>query len=95
MKVLKPGREQKGWTTTATCTGAGNGDGGCGASLLVEQDDLYQTESHARDETTTYTTFRCAACGVETDLAKVPHNIAGDLPTKKAWFKQHNLPVPK
>lgn len=74
MKVLKPGREQKGWATEVKCSGKGNGNGGCGALLLVEQDDLYHTESHARDETTVYTTFRCCECGVQTDI-DVPPNI--------------------
>jgi len=90
MKVLKKGREQKGWTTKATCTGNGNGDGGCGAELLVEQGDLYQTSSSALGETTDYITFTCAACGVETDLAdtdgtrsRVPAHVWDKAPTKK------------
>lgn len=70
MKVLEKGREQKGWSATTTCTGKGNGDGGCGAKLLVEASDLYITQSHARDETESYVTFRCVECDVLTDLAK-------------------------
>ncbi len=42
MKVIKPGRPQKGWSHEFTCTGDGNGRGGCGAILLVEQEDLYE-----------------------------------------------------
>jgi len=72
MKVLKEGREQSGWSTEATCTGAGNGDGGCGAVLLVEAGDVYETTSWARDEQTSYATFCCMACGVETDLTPKP-----------------------
>lgn len=68
MKVLKPGREQKGWSIETTCTGDGNGGGGCGAELLVEQDDLYKTYRFCRDETDTFITFRCSECQVETDL---------------------------
>lgn len=82
MKVIKPGREQRGWSTEQVCTGKGNGNGGCGATLLVEQSDLYLTESHARDETTTYVTFRCSACGVETDLGdtwRVPDTVMRGL----------------
>jgi hypothetical protein len=56
MKILKKGREQKGWTREEICTGVGNGGGGCGAKLLVEQGDLFKTYSHARDETETFTT---------------------------------------
>lgn len=82
MKILEPGREQQGWSTEAVCTGAGNGNGGCGAKLLVEQSDLFRTESHARDETTTYTTFECAACKVWTDLKEsvVPGPVRRALP---------------
>lgn len=74
MKVLKAGREQKGWASKQECTGAGNGYGGCGAELLVEQADVFQTESHARDETTYYNTFKCCACGTWTDIPRVPFN---------------------
>lgn len=68
MKVLKEGRPQEGWAIEIECTGAGNKEGGCGALLLVERDDVFVTRSHARDETTTYNTFRCGACGVWTDI---------------------------
>lgn len=68
MEVLKPGRKQKGWSGTFKCTGGGNGEGGCGAELLVSDGDVYQTVSHARDETEHCKTFRCTCCGVETDI---------------------------
>lgn len=48
MKVLKPGREQTGWAREAECTGHGNGGGGCGALLLVERDDVYETSQTCR-----------------------------------------------
>jgi hypothetical protein len=79
MKILKPGREQTGWSVEAACTGSGNGMGGCGAILLVEETDLFKTESSCRDERTTFETFRCAACGVLTDLKGVPEKIKGKL----------------
>lgn len=85
MKVIEKGSGQEGWSTRASCTGSGNGLGGCGAKLLVEQSDLYVTTSHARDETTTYATFRCCECGVETDIKGVPKNITGALPKRLAW----------
>jgi hypothetical protein len=69
MKVLKPGREQTGWAHELKCTGNGNGGGGCGATLLVEQADVYKT--HVWDYGgghDTYNTFRCP-CGVQTDLS--------------------------
>lgn len=69
MKVLKKGRKQKGYSKERTCTGSGNGGGGCRAKLLVEEDDLYQTSSSCRDETEYYVTFRCPECYVETDIS--------------------------
>ena len=84
MKVLKPGREQKGWSKTFTCTGDGNGGGGCGAELLVEQGDLFKTFRHCRDETDVFITFQCTACEVLTDLKakdQPPYAITSLLPT--------------
>jgi len=60
MKVIKPGRPQRGWSKECKCSGKGNGGGGCGAVLLVEQGDLFQTQSNARDETTYYVTLSSA-----------------------------------
>jgi hypothetical protein len=81
MKVLEKGREQKGWSVEITCTGRGNGDGGCGAKLLVEQGDLFRTESHCRDETDVFTTFECPECKVWTDLKEfsAPSHVTGGL----------------
>jgi len=91
MKVLKPGRAQSGWSIETTCTGNGNGGGGCGAKLLVEQPDLFKTESWARDEKTTYVTFRCSACSVLTDLPdrSVPSSVTATLPSKRAWEERY------
>lgn len=79
MKVLKAGREQKGWATEAECTGSGNGNGGCGAVLLVEEGDLFQTSrySYGEESAERFATFSCSACGVLTDipLGKVPSHI--------------------
>lgn len=72
MKVLKKGRPQKGWAKELLCTGNGNGGGGCGAKLLVEKADLYQTSSSCRDETDYFVTFRCPECGVATDTKETP-----------------------
>jgi hypothetical protein len=87
MKVLEAGRPQRGWSIEARCTGAGNGNGGCGALLLVEQADLFKTFSHCRDETDTFVTFKCT-CGVLTDLQNKhwpPHDIVGALPDRRKW----------
>lgn len=74
MKILKPGREQRGWAAEVECTGAGNGGGGCGALLLVEEDDVFITTRSSRDETDYFTTFKCAGCGVLTDT-EVPASV--------------------
>lgn len=84
VKVIKPGRDQKGWSIEWTCSGDGNGGGGCGAMLLVEQPDLFRTSKSCRDETDYFVTFKCMSCGVMTDLppARVPHHIMHTLPLK-------------
>lgn len=89
MKVIEPGRAQTGWATEAKCSGEGNGGGGCGAKLLVEQPDLFTTSRTSRDETDILVTFRCMSCGVETDLPdrKVPPQVVAVLPTKATWEK--------
>ena len=70
MKVLKKGRKQKGWSKEFYCTGVGNGGGGCGAHLLVEQADIFQTSSsHYDGSTDYYRTFECPDCGVNTDIS--------------------------
>lgn len=76
MRILKPGRKQYGWSTETKCTGSGNGGGGCGALLLVEEGDLYRTQSHHYDGSSeSYVTFRCIWCSVETDLRDVPVHV--------------------
>ena len=75
MKVLKKGRDQKGWAKQIACTGAGNDGGGCGAQLLVEEGDLFITSSSCRDETDYFVTFRCPECSVLTDVKDPPHAV--------------------
>ena len=92
MKVLKKGTGQKGWTVEATCTGKGNGDGGCGAVLRVEEPDLYKTSNcDYTGDCDYYTTFTCVECGVETDIEKVPSIIRTRLKDKKDWLKLKEL----
>jgi len=65
MKILKPGAQ---WSRDVICTGGGNGGWGCKAHLRVEQEDVFVTASHCRDETDYFNTFRCPECGHLTDL---------------------------
>jgi hypothetical protein len=90
MKVIKEGKnpDVREWSAEFECTGHGNGGQGCGAILLVAESDLYRTESHARDETTSYITFMCPQCGQETDIRSsdgyrhenIGNRVARDLP---------------
>ncbi len=90
MKVLKKGRPQKGWAKEFVCTGKGNGNGGCGAKLLVEEGDLYETSHSCYDGSTDYyVTFMCAECGVETDINEQYTGSHRSLPTKSAWLETH------
>jgi len=87
MKVIKPGRQQKGWAAELKCTGRGNGDGGCGATLLVEEGDLFQTARHCYDGSSDYfVTFACSECGVWSDTEKYPRGPHGlpQPPRKRA-----------
>lgn len=91
MKVLKKGRPQVGWSAERSCTGSGNGGGGCYAKLLVEEPDLFATfHTDYSGETDRYATFRCVECGVLTDLT-VPGHILERLPSQQIWEKNRNL----
>lgn len=93
MKIIKPGRQQQGWSTEVTCTGSGNGNGGCGALLLVEIGDVFETQSNCRDETTYYTTFKCP-CGVLTDLPNPPAHVreaARTATVNGAWDRARGI----
>lgn len=88
MKVIKRGRPQKGWSTKRICTGNGNGGGGCGGELLVEEGDLYYTYSGCLGESSTYVTFTCDLCGVETDVPSVPPSVRQRIHKNKTeWLK--------
>jgi hypothetical protein len=96
MRVIKRGSGQTGWAKEKKCTGKGNGDGGCGAVLLVEEGDLFVTESHCHIETTRYITFKCAECGILTDFDndhEVPDRLWRNLPMRKDWEKRHETPA--
>lgn len=85
MKVLKPGRPVREWSTEQTCTGAGNSGGGCGAQLLVQKSDLFHTYASymGRDEEY-FVTFQCPLCQVLTDVKPAPFSATA-LPHYTAW----------
>ena len=82
MLILQPGRERPIWSREVECTGAGNGGDGCGARLLVEEDDLFRTYAGARVESHVRTTFECCACGALTSIKGVPPGIIDSLVEK-------------
>jgi hypothetical protein len=90
MKVLAKGTGQKGWAKKHTCTGNGNGEGGCGAKLLVEEGDLFQTQRNCLHETDYFVTFKCPECGVLTDIDNYPGR-ATELPRQRS-SKGHREP---
>lgn len=82
MEVLKKG---SGWSLEETCTGKGNGNGGCGSLLKVEEGDLFFTRSSSYDGSSeSYITFQCPVCRKYTDLDKsnVPAQIQKTLKLK-------------
>jgi len=94
MKVLRRGSGAKSWSRKATCSGKGNGGGGCRARLLVEKGDLFQTyRSCMGREEDWYVTFQCPECKVLTNIDdyNVPF-IAQDLPTYKSWRDRQRAP---
>lgn len=93
MKVIKKGSGQKGWSGQFKCTGNGNGGGGCGAVLRVEEGDLFHTYRGYYDGSEDwFVTFRCCDCGVLTDIpdGKVPRR-ASSLPHYLKWCAAHNI----
>ncbi len=93
MKTLRKGRAQKGWSRELICDGGGNEGGGCGATLLVEEGDLYRTYSFDMPTDELCITFTCHECGVETDVphSKWPPHF-DKLPDKQTWRRQHEKP---
>jgi hypothetical protein len=87
MKVLKSGKR---WSKKCKCTGHGNGDGGCEAELEVEAGDLYTTSRHCYgdDYPTTYFTFTCPECGIETDITGITYSVEKNLVSKKQYFNK-------
>lgn len=71
----------EGWDTLQLCTGVGNGGGGCGAFLLVEEEDLADMTCDSTGETSV--AFRCISCGAFTDL---PNSVR--RPGRHLWGVQ-------
>lgn len=76
MRVIREGITPE---ITVNCSGNGNSEGGCGAVLGVSYEDVFHTESHARDESESYATICCIRCFKLTDIPKLsmPTNWSG------------------
>lgn len=88
MQVIKSGRDQQGWAKEVNCTGKGNGNGGCGATLLVEGTDLFYTMSQHQGEQDFYVTFKCCACGILTDIEAPSRFNERTLPSEREWTRR-------
>lgn len=101
MKIIKEGTGQKGWAREYTCSGDGNGGGGCGAVLLVEADDLMNyTKVHLDGSTTAYVLFKCCCCGVLTDVYNSDSRSSSNdrdaaRHAKRRYSPEHNGPEPE
>lgn len=58
------------WEIKQTCTGFGNGNLGCGANLLVDEEDIFVTflDDYRTPQTEYFYTFKCPVCGRLTDI---------------------------
>jgi len=65
-EIIKPGGKQAGWTKEVVCKGMKGGKS-CGATLIITEFDLYETQCGEYD-TLFYPTFCCPQCGAETAL---------------------------
>ena len=70
------------WAVQIMCTGKGNSDNGCGAVILVEESDLFNTTT----VTTVQTSFHCTECKANTDIDNVPESIFNRLPSRRAFL---------
>ena len=92
VKVLKEGREQRGWAKSCRCTGENNGDGGCAAVLLVDEADLtaFKSTDMLGDVNYRSAGFKCPGCGVLTDLYvnRKPTGLP-EAVWKRVWKRQN------
>lgn len=84
MKVIKEGKEGGLWSPQVECSGAGNGNAGCGAILEVSASDLFHTKNcDYTGDCDHYLTFECPLCKEWTDINQtktaVPHGIKSKI----------------
>lgn len=87
--------EEKAWQREVTCTGAGNGQSGCGSKLEIGKEDIRYYGGKSGDPSVDGTFFaapeaaviRCPVCKVLTDLSKAdrPEDFKDCKPFTSAW----------
>lgn len=95
MKVIKEGKEGGSWSPQLECTGAGNGNAGCGAILEVSGTDLFHTKRTYVDQAEDhYLTFECPLCNEWTDINEkitdVPYGLRGKVIKLPAKYQSSN-----
>ena len=84
MKILERGKADC-WETEQICTGRGNGDGGCGAKLLVSEKDIRVTKHTCIDDSvSTYYKFKCPCCNKKTNIPEkeIPYSVRDNVMKK-------------
>jgi hypothetical protein len=73
MQVLEKSQPKNQWTETVTCTGVPNVRQGCGAKLIINEDDLFRIEIGNAGFQHYIAQFQCPECGVRTDFDDYPN----------------------
>lgn len=91
MKVLKKAE----YLREVTCTGRGNGLGGCGSLLGVNREDMRYYEGGGYFDRDPAVVIRCPVCSSLTDLHKVawPQNVKGLKGFTSYWKKTGKDPA--
>ena len=80
------------WKIEAICTGHGNDDKGCGAKLVINENDIFVTAHFGSVcETEFFFSFRCPKCGKLTDVPKknIPREVRKNA--MREYKKEHTI----
>jgi len=81
MEVIRPGREQAGWSKEFECVGS-RGIAGCGALLRVTKEDLFKRNEHDISGRHVDTIMTCPCCGAQSVIKGEKFQT---LPDEKEW----------
>lgn len=89
MMINNPACNLANWSVQILCSGKGNNKIGCGAVLLVEESDLFNsTRVIEHDHVVMQTSFCCTECKAHTDIDNVPTEIFNRLPSKREFLRK-------